>query len=1036
MPHFDAERQVEGRQINDRLKEIQSTIYSSRVPINNWEAVVTGKKQGPSAPPETGWKPFEIGSSWGGKDVTMWFKSEVVIPEDMARKKVALVVRPGGESLIYVNGKPCQGLDRNREEVVLLEKAEGSEKFEILVESYSSARFDEKHNFRHADIVTINPNIWEFYWNAKVVFDVIQVLENGSGPQLRMLDLLNNCIKHVDIDHKDRESYMETMAETNRMLEEGIKEFQHSFGFGSLLLCGHSHIDTAWLWPLRETHRKCGRTFSTVLNYMKEYPYYHFSQSQPQLYEFTKKYYPDVYEEIRKRVNEGLWEPVGATWVEQDSNVSSGESLVRQVLYGNRFFRKEFGIHSRTCWLPDAFGFCWSLPQILKKAGVDFFATTKIDWSQYSKFPYSLFNWQGIDGTEILSIMPPLNYNGSLSVKDCIAQWDQFRQKDQCDEVLYSFGYGDGGGGPTKEMLETGIRLENMVGVPKCTFGKIQDYFDRIEKAVDDDKLPVWNGELYLEYHRACQTTQARTKRNNRKSELLYRNAEFLSAMAMLTGGDYPQEKLYEGWKVILCNQFHDILPGSSINEVYKDADEDYSQVLKSGEEVVTQAVGFMSPKINTTGEGKAIIVVNTLSWDRDDIATAKVQLESDKFRILDKDGQEVPSQIVGKDGDETEIIFEANNIPSMGYSVYHLVEGESTIEDDPDLAVLSQSMENSLYRIELNKDGELCRIYDKMADREVLPEGSCGNVLQFFVDRPHAHDAWDIDFNFEEKPLPPANLESAKVIETGPVRATVRIIKKTEKSTITQNISIYNKIPRVDFATDVDWWEKHVLMKVAFPVDVLSPRATYEIQFGTIERPTHFNTSWDRAKFEVPAQKWTDLSEGDYGLSILNDCKYGHDIHNNIMRISLLRSPTSPDPKADEGKHQFVYSLHPHKGDWRKAETVQRAYEINSPLLTLISEPRYGELPKSASFVCVDKKHVVIDTIKKAEDNDDIILRLYEAYGQRGEINMEFIAPPKEVAECNLMEEGDEKMKISGSNVSFYIKPYEIRTFKVKFGS
>ncbi|MBM3212032.1 alpha-mannosidase, partial [Candidatus Poribacteria bacterium] len=625
-------------------------------------------------------------------------------------------------------------------------------------------------------------------------------------------------------------------------------------------------------------------------------------------------------------------------------------------------------------------------------------------------------------------------YNGSLSPKDCLAQWDQFRQKDQCDEVLYSFGYGDGGGGPTKEMLETGIRLEDMTGIPKCSFGRIQDYFDRLDESLVKENLPVWNGELYLELHRACQTTQARTKRNNRKSELLYRNAEFLATMAMLNGGYYPQGKLYEGWKVILCSQFHDILPGSSIGEVYEDADKNYAEVIKAGNEVVSGALELLKERIDTSGQGIPIIVINTLSWSRHDIASLSVKLSSDDFIIIDNLGQQIPYQIVGKENDNTIIIFETRDIPSMGYKVYHLIEGRKPDDIAGNMMVLSQSLENSFFRMEFDVKGNICRIYDKINLREVIAERLCGNVLQFFDDRPHAHDAWDIDFNYIENMQELGRLESVRVVETGPIRATVNMIRKTEKSTIEQNICVYNNIPRIDFETKVDWWEKKTLMKVAFPVEILSPRATYEIQFGTIERPTHFNTSWDRGKFEVPAQRWVDLSEGDYGVSLLNDCKYGHDVYGNVLRISLLRSPTSPDPNADEGKHEFTYSLYPHAGDWRSGETAQRAYELNCPLMAVVCEPHTGSLPKMVSFCHLDKNHVIIDTIKKAEDSDDIIIRLYEAYGQRGNVTLNFEYTPKRISECNLMEEKDKHLDLNGNSLVFHINPYEIKTFKIKY--
>jgi alpha-mannosidase len=634
-----------------------------------------------------------------------------------------------------------------------------------------------------------------------------------------------------------------------------------------------------------------------------------------------------------------------------------------------------------------------------------------------------------------MSIMPPLNYNGSLSPKDCLAQWEQFRQKDQCDEVLYSFGYGDGGGGPTKQMLETGMRLKDMVGIPKCSFGWIQDYFDRLDMSVEKESLPVWNGELYLELHRACQTTQARTKRNNRKSELLYRDAEFLSSMAMLNNGYYPQEKLYEGWKVILCSQFHDILPGSSIGEVYEDADKSYAEVIQSGQEVVSGALELLKKKINTAGSNIPIVIFNTLSWYRNDVAIVKVKLPDGSFVITDNVGRHIQHQVIGRDGEETVIAFEVSDVPPMGYIVYRIAERGNQFKQSNSLKATTQFMENSFFKIEFSKDGTLSRVYDKLADREVLAENTHGNVLQFFEDRPHAHDAWDIDFNYTENMQELAKLESIEVVESGPVRATVRMTRKTEKSTIVQDISIYNNIPRIDFKTYVDWWEKKTLMKVAFPVDVLSPRATYEIQFGTIERPTHFNTSWDRGKFEVPAHRWFDLSEGGYGVSLMNDCKYGHDVHDNVLRMSLLRSPISPDPHADEGKHEFTYSLYPHKGDWRDGGTVQRAYELNCPVISLVTEPYQGELPELMSFASVDKSHIIIDTIKKAEDSDDAIIRIYEAYGQRGKVNLSFKLNPDRVSECNLMEESDQRMAVKDKSISFYVKPYEIRTFKVKFG-
>lgn len=1033
MPFFDAEWRIIAAQFRNRMEEIAGAVYSNRRRIEGWEYVVTGHKQGPSAPPKSGWEPFEIGSSWGGLDVTVWFKAEAVIPEEMDGKKVVLLIRPGGEALAYINGRPAQGLDANRDEITLTEKAKAGERFEMLIEAYSNPRFHQIHTFQYADIAVLNEEVRGFLLDAKVAAEVAMTMPEDSAVRQRLWNLLDRCIKMVDLRHIGSAEFFESIKEARRALNEGLKEFRHSYGMGSLVLVGHSHIDTAWLWPLRETQRKCARTFSTVLKYMEEYPEFRFSQSQAQLYEFVKRFYPEIYEGIKRRVKEGRWEPVGATWVEHDSNMPSGESLVRQLLYGNRFFRKEFGIHTRVCWQPDAFGYSWSLPQLLKKAGVDYFVTTKIDWSQYNKFPYSLFWWQGIDGSRVIALMPPLNYNGNVRPADCLEQWRRFKQKDIYDEVIFSFGHGDGGGGPTKEMIENGMRLKNMAGIPRCRFGKIHEYFDRLERELDKSKLPVWNGELYLELHRACQTTQARTKRNNRKSELLYRDAELISSWASLHGGTYRQEELYEGWKIILRNQFHDILPGSSIGEVYEDAEKDYAKAFKIGREALSESLKTLCSKIDTSGEGEAIVLFNTLSWERSDVATLKVEMEEDEFVILDPSGKPVPHQVISREGRSKEILFQVKDLPPLGYAVYRLVRGRRA-ELKSELRAERDLLENRFFRVRLNDKGQIVSLYDKLNDREVIAPGGRGNVLELFDDRPHAHDAWDIDFNYEDIRWEVDGVESIEVAERGPVRAAVKVKLRTERSTIHQLIAVYDSIPRIDFITRVDWHEKRTLMKVAFEVDVLSPKATYEIQFGAIERPTHQNTSWDRAKFEVPAHRWVDLSETGYGVSLMNDCKYGHSVIGNVMRLSLLRSPISPDPNADQGEHLFIYSLYPHRGDWREAETVRRAYELNAPLIAVLEPAHPGELPSSGWFARTDAPTVVIETVKKAEDSDDLIMRLYESQGWRGKVRIRFGEIPKEVFECNLMEEDDERLEMRDGELEIFVKPFEVKTLKLRY--
>lgn len=1027
MPDFDAERRLQAQQIRARLREVYETIYEQRTPIQI-KAVVTGPGKGPERMPRSGWQPFSIHGRWGGFDQTTWFRLRARVPESMKGRRVVALLRPGGESLAYVNGEPFQGLDPNRDELLLAEKARGGETFEIALESVPSVRFDEHHYFEYADLAVTNPGAWDLYYDCQVVLDVCEQLDSNYAPRRQMMSMVLLALQSVDMQHKGSPAYFRSLREGRNRLALFLKRFQASYGLGQLTLTGQSHIDTAWLWPLRETRRKCARTFSTVLNYMERYPEYVFMASQPVQYEWMQRHYPELFRRIKRRVKEGRWEPFGAMWVESDCNLPSGESLVRQLVYGNRWLRKNLGVQSRTAWLPDAFGYAWTLPQILKKAQVDTFVTTKLSWNRYTDFPYSMFQWEGADGTRVTGLMPPGSYNGNVKPKDLLEQHEKFKQKEHVDEVPFPFGWGDGGGGPTLEMLEYARRLHHIVGMPECKQGRMQDCIDRMKDAAAHIELPVYNNELYLEYHRGCQTSQARTKRNNRECEFLLRQAELLGAMSLAHGGPYNAEKLYDAWKIVLTNQFHDILPGSSIHEVYEQTEIDYAEARKTAAATRAEALHFLANKIDTAGEGEAILVFNTLSWLRDDAARVTIPLPKGDVHVRDEAGNPVPHQVAGP----SELLFEARGLPPLGYAVYRLAKGKAETEP-PRLRVSKTRLENEFLRVKLNRRGELVSVYDKIEGREVIPEGRKGNVLQLFEDRPHGNDAWDFDPNFEEVELDWKGPVKVEVVEQGPLRASVRFVHKTERSVLKQEITMHAGSPRLDFVTRVDWREKHVLMKAAFPVDVRSSRATYEIAFGAIERATHLNTDFDRARYEVPAHKWADLSEGDYGVSLLNDCKHGYDVKGNVMRLSLLRSPADPDPAADQCEHAFTYSLYAHPWSWRNG-TVQQAFQLNERVLALSVPARKGPLPARGSFAAVDAENVLIDTVKKAEDSNALIVRLYEAYGQRGNIAVTFGRKPRNVTECDLMEENDVPVELEKNAVRLYVKPFEIRTLKVRF--
>ncbi|HRI87075.1 MAG TPA: alpha-mannosidase [Candidatus Hydrogenedentes bacterium] len=1043
MPFFDTERTIEAAQLRARIREIGDTIYSQRQAIGGLEFCVTGRGRGPERAPQTGWKPFSVGDRWGGYDQTTWFRLRATIPKSMKGNTVFALIRAttapfvhgapdmieGGEALAYVNGVPMQGLDRNHDELHLLEKAKGGERFDIALEATPSTRHDHYHHFAYADIAVRDPRVWSFYWDCVVALEVWEQLDMNTTTARHFMAMLDESIYMVDLQHKGSPAYHASINKAQRHLRNGLKQFEKSSGMGKLVLAGHAHIDTAWLWPLRETRRKCARTFSTVLGLMDRYPEFHFSCSQPLQYEWIKTHYPELYARIKRRVKEGRWELCGAPWIEPDHNMPAGEALIRQYLYGNRWFEREFGKRSHIAWVPDSFGYTWSLPQIMRKAGLEAFVTTKIDWSQFTAFPYSMFDWEGIDGTKIFAVMPPLNYNGNPLPKDCIEQWKLFKQKELVDEVPFAFGWGDGGGGPTMNMLEHGKRLSNVVGVPRCEFGRLTDSVDRMRENSKGKQLPVYNGELYLELHRACQTTQARTKRHNRKSEVLLHDTEFFCALGSLDGVPYDHAGIWEAWKPVLMNQFHDILPGSSITEVYQQTEIDYLEAQEKAKAVQQRAVDALCKNIDTSGTGAPLVVFNSLSWVRSGVASVEFDARKPDIAVLDPSGHAVAHQWTGK----STLLFQVEGIPPLGWAVYRIIEGKRPAKSDAELRAGTTSMENEYLELRMDRDGRITRLFDKITERDSLAKGSPANVLQLFEDRPHLHDAWDFDHNFERKMWEPKTSEPPRVIENGPVRAVVRVVRRTDRSTITQDITLNAGSPRVEFVTRVDWHEKHVLLKAAFPVAIRSSRATYEIQYGAIERSTHHNTPFDRARFENTALRWVDLSEGDYGVSLLNDCKYGHDVRDNVLRISLLRSSTDPDPIADEGHHEFTYALYPHANDWRN-DTVRQGLELNTPFVVHATTSRKGMLSPVASFASVDAENVVIDWIKKHEDSKALIIRLYEAYGQRGPVTITFDQKVRGISECNLMEEQDIPARVVENSVTLDITPFELRTLKVLF--
>jgi alpha-mannosidase len=729
-------------------------------------------------------------------------------------------------------------------------------------------------------------------------------------------------------------------------------------------------------------------------------------------------------------------------WIEADTNLPSGESLVRQILFGKQFTRAEFGLETRTLWMPDVFGYSAALPQIMLKCGLDSIMTTKISWNQFNRFPCDTFHWRGIDGRQVLAhfiTTPELtsrsySYNGEMTPFTVKGIWDQYKQKEINDELLLCFGAGDGGGGPTKEALEAASAMKAIPGLPQVELGRAEDYFERMHKRLVDKELPVWDGELYLEYHRGTYTSQAANKRANRKSEILYHDAEFYGALAdTLTGQHrYPAAELREGWEKILLNQFHDILPGSSIRQVYQDSQQDYCHISEIGERAVRQAKKALFDRIPT--KSPSVVVLNSLGWPRDALVQVRWTEGWENKTIANVQGEPCTSQVVEENGAK-KVLFQTHDLPALGYRVYPVIAAPLHAASEP-MVITPKTLETKSYRIALNERGQMTSLFDKINQRQVLAPGARANVLQAFDDKPMAFDAWDIDIFYQEKMREVDDLIEAVVEETGPLRGVLRLRWRFRDSEISQRITLYRDSPRIDFRTWIDWHESQQLLKTAFPVSIRSTRATYDIQFGNVERPTHWNTSWDLARFEVVAHKWADLSEGDYGVSLLNDCKYGYDVKNNVIRLTLLKSAVRPDDFADRGQHEFTYALLPHKGDWREGKTIEQAYALNYPAhASFITAPQAGDLPAEYAFASVDTEGVIVETIKEAEEGRAWVVRVYESTQCRhGAAKMTIGQPIRKAVECNLLEEDEQPAPFAGRDLTFSIAPYEIKTFKIWF--
>ena len=875
---------------------------------------------------------------------------------------------------------------------------------------------------------------------------------------------LNQAISQVDLkalDSADQQQFDGSLRLSQSTLQALIPMMDKA----TLHLTGNSHIDAAWLWPWTETVSTVKNTFGTALQLMGEYPSYTYTQSAAAYNDWMARDYPEIDDQIKKRIQEGRWEVVGGMWVEPDLNMPDGESTARSLLIGKRWFQQHYGVDVRIGWNPDSFGYNWQLPQIYKKSGVDYFVTQKMTWSDTNHLPFKLFWWESPDGSKVLTYFPHDYANTNLNPVRLSADLAQAREyAPGLTEMMDLYGVGDHGGGPTRAMLDEGLHwMQPDKVVPKMQFGIAQTYFTSVEKQIAPESktwdyrsiaegyampspvagqvsIPTWNDEMYLEYHRGVFTTQAGLKRNLREAPEWTLNAEKYASLAWLDGNPYPGDALTDSWKKITFNDFHDLAAGSGIGVIYQDSQKDFDQVRWATSEISTKALKAIAAGVDTrAASGVPVLVFNPLAWVRSGDVTVDVQMPAPtaEVSVLDSHGIVLPSTIVSKNSATStfHLLIDAHDVPSMGYSVLHVVSGKRPFASD--LHVSGTTLENSNLRVVVDpKTGCITSLYDKKANFETLAAGSCGNELQAFKDTPKDYDAWNIDPGTLDKP--PTLLttaDSVQVVEKDPMRAAIRITRHWQSSKFVQDIVLETGSAQAVVVNDIDWHETHVLLKASFALAASSPFATYEIPYGTIQRPTTRDNSWEKARFEVPAQRWADEGNGQHGFSLINDSKYGYDGAGNLLRLTLLRSPVWPDPNADRGHQHFTYALYPHAGDWKQAMTVRHGYDYNYPLKAMQVEAHSGALPEDHSFAAATPDTVVLTAMKKAEDSHALVFHLYEWAGKSGSIELRVPPGATAAVETNLLEHPvGGALPLSGDRVTVPVHPYEIVAVRVDY--
>ena len=1006
--------------VQSLLRTLDGLRYRKISELTEVEYVPCGYKKG-NTPPTEGWMPYNPDIPLKGMDGHYWLRSSFRTPAVGEGEELILRITTGYEGqsdtlnpqgLLYLNGKMVQGLDTNHSEVSL----EPDTEYELY--NYFYVGMIHGSTSYRMKLMALDRQVEQLYYDVKVPYDVCVTMNSEDENYIRMMSVLADATRVPDLRVPGSESFRRSMDEAIRfMAEEFYGKLCTTEGKPVVHCVGHTHIDVEWKWHRAQTREKMQRSFATAKSLMDKYPEYKFTLSQPELYRYLKEEAPEKYEELKELVAEGRWEAEGAMYLEADCNLTSGESLVRQILHGKKFFKDEFGVDNKVLFLPDVFGYSAAMPQILKKSGVEYFVTSKISWNDTNMMPKDAFYWEGIDGTEIFTSFITTQslggqyskrtlkankngttYVGRLTPTEIRGTWDRFQQKEYTTHTMTTYGFGDGGGGPTKEMLEVQRRLAyGLPGTPVTETSFLRPYLETMKGEFDATckrtaRTPKWVGELYLEYHRGTYTSQAKVKKGNRKSEFLLANAEALSATDLYFGGDYDQATLNKLWRKTLHNQFHDILPGSSIGEVYDGTDEDYAMIAEVGGGVTEGKLSALAARVNTEG---GTLVYNPTGFAR--------------RASLTVDG-------VYRETSET--------VPAFGWTVVKNAAPASRV------TVKGLTAENDAYVLTLNEAGQISSLFDKRVGREVFKDGRCGNALAVFEDNPTNYDNWELEDYYKLKKYPLDGKVTVTPVTDG-TRGGFRVERPYLSSVIVQNIWLYSDNSRVDFETTLDWHEHHQVLKATFPLDVHAMSATYDVQFGHVSRSTHENTSWDEAKFEVYGHKWVDVSESGYGAAILSESKYGFHTEGSDLSITLLKCGTFPDPNADQGTHTFTYSLMPHVGDFRAAGVIEESWALNQPLLSCAVAAHGGDLAETFSLVSVDRPNAVITAVKKAEADDGLIVRLFDAHDCKSAVTVTVPTGYTKAELCDLLENPERELTLADGKVTLPLSNFEIVTLK-----